>query len=806
MSPCATYRLQFNSSFTFAQAEAIVPYLRDLGISHVYASPVTAAQPGSTHGYDVIDPTRINPELGGEAGFRSLVAALRTNGMGIILDIVPNHMSVTGGANAWWNDVLARGRSSPFAVFFDIDWDDKILLPFLGQPLEAVIAAGNLRLERRDGRLWIVVYGRDLYPVREEDQSGGDLTSLVERQHYRLAWWRVADHALNWRRFFTITGLAGIRLEEEAVFEATHVLYFRLRAEGLIDGVRVDHVDGLADPAGYCRRLRERLGTEAWILIEKILGRGERLREDWGIDGTSGYDFMEAVSALQHDPAGEAPLAAYWARVSGRPAEFPPEALLARRQVLSWEFEGQLVRCVEAFMRLAATSSEGAGLTRPMLRRAIERLLWVFPVYRTYGDDADADVLAEVRARALHLAAPGEEPVIERVLGWLACAGVGGSMPAAEAARRFRQLSAPIAAKAVEDTAFYRYGRLLSRNDVGFDPARFSMPIGEFHAAIVDRRNLWPGSMLATATHDHKRGEDVRARLAVLSELPEEWIAAAERWREMNGAAADGVDPGDEYLFYQMLVGAWPDGLSFEPADAWRAFRDRQRAGMEKAVREAKLRSSWVQPDAAYEARCRAFIERLLDPGRSPAFLADARHFVGRIARSGEANSLVQVFLRCTAPGVPDCYQGCEFADLSMVDPDNRRPIDFADRIAARQAPPRGFDAVKQGLIARLLDLRRDHAELWAGGSWKPVGVQGPRADHVLAFLRRHDGKAMLGVVALRCAAGVARAGAGRWTPPRDYWGDTRLAIEDVPAADLFGTLPVHLSIVEAGELKPLLG
>ncbi|WP_129793001.1 malto-oligosyltrehalose synthase [Sphingosinicella sp. CPCC 101087] len=812
MRPRATYRLQFNSAFTFDQAEAIVPYLRDLGISHVYASPVTAAQAGSTHGYDVIDPTRINPELGGEAGFRRLAGRLRAEGMGLILDIVPNHMSVTGGANSWWNDLLAKGRASAFADYFDVDWSDKILLPFLGAPPEVAIAAGDLRLERHEGRLWILAHGADLYPLRDEDQSGGDLAALLERQHYRLAWWRAANDLLNWRRFFTITGLAGVRVEDEAVFEATHALYFRLHSEGLIDGVRVDHVDGLADPAAYCRRLRSRLGADAWILVEKILGPGESLREEWGVDGTSGYDFMEQVAALLHDPAGEAPLARHWSQVSSRALDAGGEELLARRQILAWEFEGQLAACVEAFAAVADCSDETRAFTKPSLRRAIEALLQAFPVYRGYGDAADAPLLADVRGRALPLAPPGEADVLDRLLAWLApdvpddTPGADPAPPArlADARRRFRQLSAPIAAKAVEDTAFYRYGRLLSRNDVGFDPRRFSMDVESFQAAMAGRGERWPGAMLATATHDHKRGEDVRARLAVLSELAEEWITAAESWRRANGAAQSGIDPGDEYMLYQMLVGAWPAALAIEEADSCAAFRERLWAWMEKALREAKLRSSWTQPNESYEGRCRGFVERLLDPTRSAAFLDEARAFVGRIAPAAEANSLVQVFLRCAAPGVPDCYQGCEFADFSMVDPDNRRPVDYTARAEALgAAEPHGFDAAKQRLIAQMLGARRAHADLWSEGSWEPVGVEGPRAEHMLAFIRRRGESGLLGAAALRCAP--ALAGTGHRAPPADFWENTRLAAAGEPrVADLFETLPVHLSRIERGALKPV--
>ncbi|HEX8554500.1 MAG TPA: malto-oligosyltrehalose synthase, partial [Sphingomonas sp.] len=428
MTPRATYRLQFHAGFTFADAQSLVPYLDRLGVSHVYASPITVARAGSTHGYDVVDPTRISDVPGGEDGFRRLVAALRARGMGMIIDIVPNHMGV-GPENPWWTDVLLHGPDSAYAGFFDIDFRRRIVLPVLGAPLAAVLAAGDLAVERHGGRDWIVAYGEHRFPVRDEDQ-GKDwpLPVLIDRQHYRLAWWRVANDELNWRRFFTINELAGLRIEEPAVFEAVHALVFRLWDEGLIDGVRVDHVDGLTDPAGYCRRLRARMGEDAWIVVEKILGPGETLARDWGVDGTSGYDFMADAAALLHDPTGAEPLGALWAEVSGRSADFAAEELQARQDMLAWQFAGQLDACVAAFVGLAHACAEADGTTAAMLRRAIERLLWVFPVYRTYGPDAppgDAWVRDTARARVARFVPPGEDHFVDLILSWLAGTGPG---------------------------------------------------------------------------------------------------------------------------------------------------------------------------------------------------------------------------------------------------------------------------------------------------------------------------------------------------------------------------------------------
>ena len=809
MSIRATYRIQLHKGFTFADAEAQIPYLDHLGVSHLYASPITAAQPGSMHGYDVIDPTRVNPELGGEGGFRSLVAALRKRGMGVILDIVPNHMSVAGDGNRWWRDVLANGPDSEYARFFDIDWSGKLLLPLLGSPLEEAIANGDLALERSEHGLVVRAYGAQSWPVRSEDRDAApdtDIRALLERQHYRLAWWRTANDELNWRRFFTVTELAGLRVEDDAVFEATHALYFRLYAEGLVDGFRIDHVDGLSDPAGYCRKLRARLESSrpgrAYIVVEKILGAGEVLPPDWDVDGTSGYDFMEQVSALLHAPEGQAALDAEWSAWSGRTGWFAPEELAARQDMLAWEFEGQLAACVRAFARLAASGERTRALTAGMLRRALVVLLWVFPVYRTYGTgtdapDTDARTRETARQRATPLAPPGEMRVVDRILAWLAGTGPGDPALAGEAVRRFQQLSAPIAAKAVEDTAFYRYGRLLSRNDVGFDPGRFSMSVPDFHAAMIARAKRHPRAMLATATHDHKRGEDVRARLAVLSELPELWCESVRKWRAMNAAGDAGIAPGDEYPLYQVLLGAWPPDLDLQQGDALAEFRARILAWQEKALREAKLRSSWTEPDEIYERTATAFVERLLDPARSRVFLEDVASLERRLRPAASANTLLQVLLRNTVPGVPDLYQGTEYRDLSLVDPDNRRPVDFEARHSPACAAV--VDGSKQALIARLLGWRRKHPSLWERGSYEPVPAEGPRADNVVAFTRRRGGKVLFAAGILRCAPVLVEGCVD--IPPSDWWRGTQLLLPDaspIETAVLFAANPVHVSLRNA--------
>jgi (1->4)-alpha-D-glucan 1-alpha-D-glucosylmutase len=822
MIPRATYRFQFHKDFTFADAEALVPYLDRLGVSHVYASPITVARSGSTHGYDVVDPARINPELGGEPAFRSLVARLRSRGMGVIIDIVPNHMGVAGGENAYWNDVLRHGAGSRFARFFDIDWSERLVLPVLGDALGAVLASGDISVEQDGDRFVLVAYGEHRFPIRDEDQAGlaagitGDaLRTLLDRQHYRLASWRTGNDELNWRRFFTISELAGLRAEDPDVFEATHALYFRLYAEGLIDGVRVDHVDGLTDPAGYCRTLRARLDAlprqddappgPAWIVIEKILGPGEPLAADWGVDGTSGYDFMEEAAALLHAPDGAASLDATWTDFSARTADFAVEEVQARQDMLAWQFHGQLRRTVAAFDALARSAPETEAVTTGMLHRAIERLMWVFPVYRTYGTGkaapaADAHIRRIARERVQRFVPPGESGIVDHVLGWLAGTGPGDAALAAEAVRRFQQLSAPIAAKAVEDTAFYRYGRLLSRNDVGFDAARLSMSIDAFHRLAELRATTFPHAMLATATHDHKRGEDVRARLAVLSELPDLWGDHAKKWRDLARPYADGVAGGDLYMLFQTLLGAWPDGLAETDTAGLRDFADRVNGWQQKALREAKLRSSWEAPDETYETRCATLAEALLDPARSADFLRDLTGFVAHIAAPAQANTLVQVALRYTIPGVPDLYQGTELADFSLVDPDNRRPVDYPlrERLLDKLETGTG-DPEKLALIARLLKLRRDKPELFRNGDYRRLRVTGSRAEHVLAFERSAGGRTLLCAVALR-TAGVL-AGGQSIAAPAGWWGDTALPPDRATAADCdlgqaFATGPVMVRLI----------
>ncbi|BBD96915.1 malto-oligosyltrehalose synthase [Sphingobium amiense] len=800
MIPRATYRLQLTRDFPFSAAVAIVPYLSKLGVSHAYLSPITTARSGSTHGYDVIDPTRISPELGGEDGFRSLVAALRDYDMGVIIDIVPNHMGVAGGENRYWNDVLRHGADSAYARWFDIDWTGPIVLPGLGAPLVEVIAAGDIVLVEDGDDPHLLLYGEQRLPLRpgslDGTPGGGDrLRVVIERQHYRPVYWRTANDRLNWRRFFAINELAGLRIEDPAVFEATQRLYFDLFAQGLIDGVRIDHVDGLTDPAGYCRAMRARLdanGNEdrrAIIIVEKILAADEPLATDWGIDGTSGYDFMRDVTALLHDPEGETALKEAWQRVDPAHGDAAQVVLQARQDMLDWQFEGQLAACVAAFDALAQSVLGLEHITPAMWRRAVERLLWVFPVYRTYGDGRSAprdDAAARERAWAdvqPHLP-PGEKSIARQVIDWLAGDGVGDAALAVEAVRRFQQLSAPIAAKGVEDTAFYRYAPLLSANDVGSAPEQFAIPADLFHKRAAARAADFPNALLATATHDHKRGEDMRARLAVLSAVPDLWAENWKRWDAISGEAGP-VHPADRYQLWQTLVGAWP-----EPNTTMKAFHERMSGWLQKTLREARLRSSWEEPDAGYESRAQSYLAAVLGNAK---LVSDIDSFVHSIRPAAIANSLVQTVLKFCAPGVPDIYQGCEALDLSLVDPDNRRPVDY-DRRHRWLTEPDGDDGVKIALVRNLLALRKSAADLFAHGDYRPLSVTGRRASNVLAFERTYRNRKLFCAVQIRSGKVMTEQGG---QPPASWWGNTRIERREEEAAAFFSKRPYVINLYE---------
>jgi (1->4)-alpha-D-glucan 1-alpha-D-glucosylmutase len=874
--PRATLRLQFHRGFTLDDAVRIVDWADDLGISHFYASPLLTAREGSMHGYDTIDPTSINPELGGEAALRRLVTALRAHGMGLILDIVPNHMAVGGHDNKWWLDVLEWGRASPYATFFDIDFDppdaalrNKVLAPFLGDSYGACLRRGEivLRVDADHGSLdaW---YHDHRFPIRPDDYAdvlgsviepaservsraaanairrtvrdavssnkqtiatdlarfaadtvdGSSLLhTLLESQHFRLASWRTAAEEINWRRFFDINALAGLRVEIPRVFDAVHAMIFRLYAEGLIDGVRVDHVDGLAAPRAYCRKLRRRLSAltaqrpaetghaPPLIWVEKILAPAETLPPDWLVDGTTGYDFMDEVGALLHDPSGEAPLTRCWVNRTARPGDFREEERAARRQILLDVLPSELNATARSLHRIARQDPTTRDMTLGAIHRALVELLVHFPVYRLYAG-ATGQTAGDKRAITIALAGAmascrrGDRELLETIARWLAAdlprAALAGRQrqERLRARVRFQQLSAPTAAKSVEDTAFYRYGRLLSRNEVGSDPAEFAAGPDEFHAACAARLKAFPRALLATATHDHKRGEDVRARLAVISEWPDAWAALVTAIETAHPSQS--VDAADRLMLLQMLVGAWPTALDRNDEAGIVVFRDRIGGWQHKALREAKLRTDWATPDLDYEAACRADLETLLRPGPARADIAD---FAARLMVPGVVNALSQTFLRLTTPGIPDLYQGATLWDESLVDPDNRRPPDFAALrdMAGRGMPPLAewrSGALKRQMIARVLEYRRDTPELFVDGRYVPVAVEGPNAARVVAFLRTHGRRRLL-AVAVRLP-GALLAGADTPTISPAVWETTHLALptmirgrELVTGRDLDGTV-----------------
>lgn len=887
----ATLRLQFHKGFTLEQAVPLVPYFARLGISHIYASPLLAARAGSMHGYDVVDPTQVNPELGGEPALRRLVSTLREHGMGLILDIVSNHMAVGGDDNPWWLDLLEWGRLSPYGEFFDIQWhspdplmEGQLLLPFLGSDYGIALQDGTLKLQfnAQTGGFYVehyehhfpicpndygelltseealksladrfssLSYQTDAHslaiPLKEElrqlasepqilaaihsnmahydsttEEGFQKLHQLLERQSYRLASWRTAADDINWRRFFDINELGGLRVERPAVFEATHGKIFQLIAEGLVDGLRIDHIDGLADPRGYCRKLRRRVdllapGRHLPIYIEKILGAGETPRRDWAVDGTTGYEFMNQLSLLQHDPDGEHVLGDLWQRRTERPAAFIEEAQLARQQILNGSLASDCESVAQALLQVARDDLMTRDLTLGSIRRVLQALIVHFPVYRTYisamGRSAQDEVFfQQAMDGARQTLGEGDWPVLDCVAAWL------GGTPWRQKPRgrsrkilkhacvRFQQLTSPAAAKAVEDTALYRSAVLLSRNDVGYNTEQFSAPVSDFHEINQQRLEQFPDNLLATATHDHKRGEDTRARLAVLSERSHWYAEQIELWRALaRPVRSDDQMPstGDELILYQALLGSWPLDLHDGDQAGLADYAKRIWQWQQKALREAKLQSSWSAPNEAYENAAQSFTEKLLTGEEGELLRAALHKTVNSIAAAGALNGLAQTLLRMTVPGVPDLYQGNEFWDFSLVDPDNRRPVDYAAREQALEAAlPVGEllhdwrdGRIKQALIAQVLNLRVEHAELFRRGSYQALEVLGSQAHNVLAFVREHAGLQAIVIVPIRCASLLENSAVPQVDALR--WGDTRVvlpfAASDTNLKGLFATRAV---------------
>jgi (1->4)-alpha-D-glucan 1-alpha-D-glucosylmutase len=728
----STYRVQLSRAFPFAAAEAVVPYLADLGVSHLYTSPILRARSGSTHGYDVVDPTQVAPELGGEEGLVELVAALRAAGMGLVVDLVPNHMTASD-ESPWWVETLRRGPEAEVARVFDIDWEaggGRVRLPVLGGPLEQV--AGQVRVEGG----W-VVYHEHRFPLAPG-------TDRLEQQHYELVDWRRAAVDLNYRRFFTVNDLVGVRQEDPEVYGMTHATVLRLVAEGLVDGVRVDHIDGLADPAAYLRRLA---ASVPFVVVEKILEDGERL-PDWPVAGTTGYEFLAVADGVLVDQAAAGAFAEGYRDLTGDDPDPAAVALACKRERLERDF-----------------GAEVAGVARHLPgdlaanRAAVVELAAHLPVYRTYVtgrpvSEADRKVVGEAAAAARPALDAAGAAALDRLVAALLL-----ELPGPEAVRRFQQLSGPAMAKGVEDTALYRDTRLVARNEVGGNLGRFGRPVAELHRANANREARWPRSMLVTSTHDTKRGEDVRARLAVLSECPARWWPLADRW---TGRLAAGVDPSDALLLWQTMAGAWP------------LERERCLAYMEKAVREAGLHTTWTDPDPAYERAVAALVDRAY---ADPRLLAELEELVAEIAPAGRVKAAGLALLRLASPGVPDTYQGTETEQLVLVDPDNRSPVPFA-----------GDDSLKFRVTRTTLRLRRDHPDLFTG--YRPLDAPDP----LVAFTRGHD---RLAVVVTRLTGGHGVTGpvdlpAGPW---HDLLSGTAHPGGPTPADRLLGELPHALLV-----------
>ncbi len=780
--PASTYRLQLHPEFTFADAADQAGYLADLGVTHAYLSPILQAAPGSRHGYDVVDHSRISAELGGEDGFRYLAGRLALHGIGLVVDLVPNHMAVPVPEYLNWPlwSVLAEGRESPHAHWFDVDWaalNGRMLLPVLARPLAQCLDEIRVaRLEElpvpvdiaeNSSDMTVLRYQGHVLPVRAGTEDL-PLPELLASQCYQLASWRSAATDLNWRRFFDISSLIAIRVEEPDVFAATHGLLLGLVAEGLIDGLRVDHPDGLADPRGYLRQLAT-AASGNWIVAEKILAVGEELPADWQCAGTTGYDALAAVGAVFTDPAGLSQLSGEYTRFARGPADFATAARAARREVAGEQLNAEVRRLARLLREVGDPVL--ADVPADDLRILLSELLAGFSVYRAYlvpGEAPPAPALAEVNeaAAAARRRLPGRlRPAADFIAALLLGRGVPEDRRAVrdDLMVRFQQVCGAVQAKGVEDMAGYRWTRLVSANEVGSDPDRPASSAAEFHEFARRLSEKWPATMTTLSTHDTKRQEDIRARLAVLAEYPEQWAREVSAWHD-RGAALPGSrapDPPTEYLLWQTLVSAGP-------------IDDERLTGyLRKAMREARLSTSWTEPDSHYESAVLSYASRALS---DPEIARRVAEFSALIEPDALVNSLGGKLVQLTMPGVPDVYQGCELAGLSLVDPDNRRPVDFEARhalLAALHAPgrgagpgldgPAGRDLAKLLVTSRALRLRRDHPD-WFAGDYQPLTAAGSAAAHVLAFAR--SGQAV--TVATRLPGGLRRRGG---------WRDTTLAL-----------------------------
>ena len=784
MIPSATYRIQFRNGMTFDRVVTLIPYFRDLGISHLYASPVFTATTDSTHGYDVTVPNEIDPAIGGRDGFNRMAAALRQAGMGLILDIVPNHMS-TSLENRWWRDVIEHGKQSRYAHYFDIDWSRPLTLPFLGDTFEAELEKGAITLHRDSvtNRAALVYYDT-AYPLNpctwDESKS---IAELHEAQSWRLMSWREAPKQLSWRRFFEITGLVGVRVEDEQVFHDSHRLILELVHDGTVDGLRIDHIDGLADPLGYLQRLRQATGPDCYITVEKILAKGEQLPAEWPVSGTTGYEFIASLAEVLVDDNSLESLEKVHNETLGVTVDRQNALRDAKGLMTDRNFEGEFTTLLNIARHLA--EHNGVEIPADDIHHALRELLIAFPVYRTYGTaegltPSDVTLLSRVVASV-----NASEPALSLIVRILTGDLPEGDRDAATLFRtRFQQLTGPLMAKSVEDTLFFRHNLELALNEVGADPTPRAFSLSRFHQEMRIRLARQPDALLGTSTHDTKRGEDARARLYTLTEAPELWGENLSRWRQMNQTHVrflnDGTAPNaaDTWMIYQALAGVWPATLSPDDRDGLQTLEARFLGFIEKALREAKQRTDWIDSNESYENVVMDYVRHLLSPDNT-LFLHDFSETLQPFVRAGLMNSLSQTVIKLTAPGVPDIYQGSEALNFSLVDPDNRREPDFSALVQnLSTANLRVFNdelcwrdgRVKQYVTATLLRLRPHYPALFRYGDWLPLKVTGEREEHLIAYARVKDDEALI-VAVPRLVFGV--------TGNETLWVNTRVAIPD---------------------------
>jgi malto-oligosyltrehalose synthase len=767
-NPVSTYRIQFHKDFTFQHFEDIIPYLDNLGIKTIYASPIFAATPGSTHGYDGINPLAINPEIGTLQQLKNISQKLKSRNIGWLQDIVPNHMAFTP-ENKWLMDVLEKGPDSAYKTYFDQSLGDDffkgpIMVPFLGSDLDEVIVAGDLKVKRKGEKVVFDYSGTewplcaDSYPDKL-DLNREELKHLAGQQFYRLCSWKETDYQINFRRFFAVNSLICLRMRDEEVFSHFHQLIKELIDDGIFDGLRIDHIDGLFDPTTYLTRLRKLCGDNAYIIVEKILEPGEQMPA-WPIQGNTGYDFLAMVNNLLTNTKSHAAFTSFYDQLSGN--QLPIDEQI--REKKAWFLQNQMGGELENLSRLLSIDGDGENL-----KKALAKFLIYCPVYRYYGNQLPLNE-AEQKAvfqifEDIEQANPELKSAIKSIKNWL---DKGGN-DALYFYQRCMQFTGPVMAKGVEDTLMYTYNRFIAHNEVGDAPATFGIAVNDFHNEMKLRAKNWPLSVNGTSTHDTKRGEDARARLNVLTDIPDDWFSLVKQWSSENKAS---IDPNDEYFIYETLAGTYP-----MPGQPENDYHQRIEQYLEKTLREAKLHSTWAEPDEAYENKVKQFTLGLLD--EKSIFWNSFAPFHKKIALFGVVNSLVQMLLKLTSPGMPDIYQGCELWDFSLVDPDNRRPVDYNLR--------RGYESAKSGIEElweepfngqvklRLLQLVlheiKQNPVLFAEGDYLPLNVTGRHSNNVIAYARQYHNISYVVVAPLGLASISNNTDVD--------WGDTQVLLPE---------------------------